>query len=154
FHRLADGPREGVGIPPPPGPEARRADPDTLDAVYSALLGRLTLGKAHREALHRRGLADDAIDRAGYRTLPAWGRPRLARDRRGRFGDGLLRVPGFVVKEGPNGPYLTLRGPAGLVVPCRDQSGRVVALKVRRDDAGEGAPRYAYCSSAGHGGPG
>src|SRR5262249_29749552 len=66
--------------PPPMGAEAKRADDDTLHTVYEALLKRLTLSKAHREALHRRGLLDEAIDRAGYRTLPGQGRPRLAHD--------------------------------------------------------------------------
>ena len=50
----------------------------------------------------------------------------------------VLRIPGFVVKDGKSGPYLTLRGQAGLIVPCRDRAGRIVALKVRRDDVGEG----------------
>ena len=58
------------------------------------------------------------------------------------------------MKDGKSGPYLTLRGPAGLIVPCRDRAGRIVALKVRHDDAGEGRSRYYYVSSAGHGGPG
>src|SRR5262249_9875856 len=141
-------------LPPrPAGPEAQRTDPDTLHAAYSALLGRLTLGKAHREALHRRGLADEAIERAGYRTLPGQGRPRIVRDLRERFGAGRLRVPGCGLKEGRSGRYLTLRGPAGLIVPCRDRAGRIVAIKVRRDEPGEGGPRYVYCSSSGHGGP-
>jgi hypothetical protein len=154
LHRLADGPRLDADVPPPPGPEAKRADADTLHEVYSALLARLALGKSHGNALHRRGLGDDAIDRGGYRTLPAQGRPRIVRDLHERFGDKLLRVPGFVVKEGQPGRYLTLRGPAGLLVPCRDRAGRILALKARRDDAGQGGPRYVYVSSAGHGGPG
>jgi hypothetical protein len=58
-----------------------------------------------------------------------------------RFGDQLLRVPGFLVKQGRSGCYLTFRGPAGQIVPCRHRAGRIVALKVRRDDAGEGGPR-------------
>jgi hypothetical protein len=155
LHRLGHGPRPEADLPPrPAAPEAKRADADTLHAVYSALLGRLTLSKAHREALQARGLADGAIDRAGYRTLPSQGRPRIVRDLREPFENKLLRVPGFVVKEGRSGRYLTLRGPAGLIVPCRDRGGHIVALKVRRDDAGEGRSRYCYMSSAGHGGPG
>jgi hypothetical protein len=154
LHRVADRPRFQVDPPQPPGPEAKRADSDTLHLVYSALLDRLTLTNAHREALHGRGLANDTIDRAGYRTLPGQRRPHIARELHERFGDKLLRVPGFVVKEGPSGRYLTLRGPAGLIVPCRDRAGRIVALKVRRDDVGAGGPRYCYISSAGHGGPG
>lgn len=63
-------------------------------------------------------------------------------------------MPGFVVKEGRSGRYLALRGSAGLIIPCRDRAGRIVALKVRRDEVGEGGPRYCYISSAGHGGPG
>src|SRR5262245_3134720 len=122
LHRLAGSSRPEGDPPPRPGPEAKRAAPGTLNEVYGALLGRLTLSKPHRDALSRRGLPEDAIERGGYRTLPVQGRPRIARDLRERFGDGLLRVPGFVVKEGRSGRYLTLRGPAGLVVPCRDQS--------------------------------
>jgi hypothetical protein len=125
-----------------------------LHKVYTAFLGQLTLGEAHREALRCRRLPEDAIDRGGYRTLPRQGRARIARDLRERFGDEVLRVPGFVVKEGESGRYLTVRGPAGLLVPCRDQAGRIVALKVRRDEVGAGAPRYVYVSSTGYGGPG
>src|SRR5205823_1608896 len=61
LHRLADDTRTASPPLSAPGPEAKRADADTLHAVYSAFLERLTLGKAHREALHRRGLTDEAI---------------------------------------------------------------------------------------------
>jgi hypothetical protein len=80
LHRLVDGPRPEVDVPPRPAANAERADPDTLHAVYSALLDRLSLSEAHREALHGRGMADDAIDRAVYRTLPIQGRSRIVRD--------------------------------------------------------------------------
>jgi hypothetical protein len=153
LHRLADGLRSEADLTPRLGPEAKRADPDTLHAVYTALLSCLVLSKAHREALRGRGLPDDGIDRAGYCTLPGQGRTRFVHNLSERFGDKLLRVPGFIVKEGRTGPYLTLRGPAGLLVPCRDRAGRINALKVRRDDASEGG-RYVYISSTGHGGPG
>src|SRR5262249_23661048 len=35
LHRLANGPRPEADLPPRAGPEAERADPDTLNAVYS-----------------------------------------------------------------------------------------------------------------------
>ncbi len=41
-----------------------------------------------------------------------------------------------------------------MVVPCRDQAARIVALLVRRDDASHGRGKYLYLSSAGAGGPG
>ena len=59
------------------GPARRRSGPTPTPCTRSTrpCSARLTLSKAHREALRRRGLADDAIDRAGYRTLPGQGRP-------------------------------------------------------------------------------
>jgi Domain of unknown function (DUF3854)/Domain of unknown function (DUF927) len=153
LHRLADCPRPDAPRPPrSPSPGAKAADADAAHEIYSALLERLALSEAHRENLRRRGLTDDAIQRLGYRSIPARRRSRIVKGLRERFGDRLLRVPGFVAKEGQSGRYVTLNGPAGLVVPCRDRAGRVVALKVRRDDA-EGGPRYVYVSSAGQGGP-
>src|SRR5262249_44517877 len=119
LHRVADGPRPDADLPSPPGPNAKRVDADTLHEVYSALLGILKLSDLHRETLRKRGLPDEAIDRNGYRTLPGQGRPRIVRDLRERFGDKLLFVPGFVIKQGQSGRYQTLRGPAGLLVPCR-----------------------------------
>ena len=156
LHRLKDGPRRSSrprgGYPKPP-PDAPRAEPDALHAAYSALLGGLSLSAKHREALQKRGLADEAIDRNQYRSLPVQGRSRVAALLRERFGDTLLRVPGFVVRDGANGRYLTIAGAKGVLVPCRDTQGRIVALKVRRDEEGEGS-RYTYVSSTKDGGPG
>ena len=53
---------------PPEVPE--RADPETLDWVYGALLDELPLSYAHRQDLHRRGLSEGQIKRRSYRTLP------------------------------------------------------------------------------------
>jgi hypothetical protein len=154
LHRLTDNPRPDATSPVRAGVIPNRADTDTLHEVYSALLARLALSKEHRDALRRRGLSDAAIDGGSYRSLPIQGRARIVRDLRESFEDVLLRVPGFVVKEGEHGPYPTLRGPAGLLVPCRNREGSIVALKVRREDAPGGKRRYVYVSSTGHGGPG
>ena len=156
LHRLKDNPRRSSrprgGCPTPP-PDAPRAESDALHAAYSALLGELSLSAKHREALQKRGLADDAIDRNHYRSLPVQCRPRIAGLLREQFGEVLLRVPGFVFKYGTNGRYLTIAGSPGLLVPCRDTQGRIVALKVRRDGECDGS-RYTYVSSTKHGGPG
>src|SRR5215212_7124275 len=40
-----------------------------------------------------------------------------------------------------------------MLVPVRDTEGRIVALKIRADEVGEGS-KYTYLSSAKHGGPG
>jgi hypothetical protein len=118
------------------------------------MLAGLQLSETHRHALRNRGLIDEEIDRRHYRTLPVRGRARLARELHDRFGDGLLSVPGFILKPGEGGkPYVTVAGAAGLLVPIRDPSEGIVAVLVRRDDTGSG-PRYFYLSSTKHGGPG
>lgn len=153
FHRLSGEQRPpDAGPPLSQGRVTERAAPEVLSEVYSALLAALTLSKAHRDNLCKRGLNDAEIDARGFRTLPLQCRARIARELRERFGKVLLRVPGFIVKEKEGRRYLTIAGLAGLLVPVRDTQGRIVALKVRRDDAGDG-PRYLYISSAGYGGP-
>ncbi len=148
--RAADPPPR---LDPPPMTTASRADTDTRHRVYSALLAALPLSSAHREGLRRRGLTDARIDAAQYRTLPAQGRARIARELARRFGDAvLLAVPGFILKDGVSGKYITVAGAAGLLIPCRTGDGRIAALKVRRDADGDG-PRYSYLSSAKFGGP-
>jgi hypothetical protein len=155
LHRLAGAAASATPAPPlPTGAACERADADTLHTVYSALLAALQLSDPHRDNLRRRGLTDDQMDRRGYRTLPVRGRAALARKLRERFGDKLFSVPGFVVKQGDRGPYVTLAGAAGLLVPIRDTAGHVVALLVRRDDTKDGGGKYRYISSAAHGGPG
>ncbi len=152
IHRIGD----STDPPPrldPPMPSANRADADARHRVYSALLAALPLSSAHREALRRRGLTDAQIDAGQYRTLPVQGRAPIARQLMERFGDAeLLAVPGFVAKDGERGIYISIAGAAGLMIPCRSDDGRVAALKVRRDESGDG-PRYSYISSAKYGGP-
>ncbi len=133
---------------PPDAPE--KADPETLDRVYRALLDELPLDDAHREDLLRRGLTEDGVGRGGYRSLPQRDRYGAARAVVERFGTEVCsRVPGLRRDAG----RWTLAGAAGMLVPVRDVEGRVVALKVRADDAGEGS-KYTYLSSQKYGGPG
>jgi hypothetical protein len=153
LHRLAEGPRREAESPQRPGSAAECADADTLHSVYSALLAALTLTTTHREALRRRGLLDEEIDRRGYGSLPIRGRHRVARDLHERWGDTIMRVPGIISRQGAHGPFVTIAGATGLLVPVRDAIGRIVAVLSRRDEAGDG-PRYSYLSSARHGGPG
>jgi hypothetical protein len=154
LHRL-DGTTSTTAPPPSSsGPAPARAETATLHAVYSALLARLSLSAAHRADLQRRGLRDAEIDARQYRTLPVQGRTRLAGELHERFGDAVLTVPGTISRERDGRRYLTLAGAAGLVIPVRDVAGRIVALKIRRDDADEAGWRYSFMSSAKYGGPG
>lgn len=159
LHRL-DGDRAAAPpAPPQPAGDGGRAGPEDLARGYDALLWALSLTADHREALRRRGLGDDVIERGLYRTLPAGGkgspRPRLARVVVERVGEEVaLGVPGIVRREADGRGYYTVAGAAGLLVPCRSADGRVAGLQVRADDPGPDRPRYSWLSSARHGGPG
>jgi hypothetical protein len=152
LHRLTD-----AGLPEslPSRPPSERADADLVHQVYTALLNALglSLNSPRREALRRRGFTDAEINRLGYRDHPV-GRERwrVAGTLYRRFGCAGLGVPGLIIRDRGNGPYPTLSGPGGLLVPVRDRDGRLVALKVRRDDADvaadpEGKNRYCYVTS-------
>lgn len=130
-----------------------KANPDTLNEVYGALLDTLPLNQGHRQDLHRRGLSEAKIKRYGYRTLPPGGREGLAGALVKSFGPEVCAtVPGLSANKSDSNGW-SVAGATGLLVPVRDAEGRVVALKVRADDAGDG-PKYTYMSSSKHGGPG
>jgi hypothetical protein len=125
-----------------------------VNEVYRALLERLRLSAEHRNELRKRGLSAEEIGRRGYRTLPGEGRRRLAAGLAEEFGqDALLQVPGLVLTGKGDGRHVTIAGKAGLLIPCRDESGMVLALKVCADDPGNG-PKDLHLTSTGHGGPG
>jgi len=85
LYKLKDSPLENVPRDDPPE-VSERADPDTLDRVYGALLAELPLSHVHWENLHRRGLSEGEIERRGYRTLPSGDREGLAAKLVDRFG--------------------------------------------------------------------
>lgn len=59
----------GSGLPLNDLPEnhevPEKVDPETLDRMYVALLDELSLSQPHRRDLHRRGLSEAFIKRAG-----------------------------------------------------------------------------------------
>lgn len=144
LHRGDGAPIEECELPPEY--TAHRASIETIDAAYRALLAQLSLTQAHREALERRGLDTAAIARGGYRSLAGSGRTALGRSVAAIT--TLEGVPGFHVA----GNSWVVGGASGLLVPLRNLSGQIVALKVRRDDA-NADPRYLYLSSTRRGGP-
>ena len=119
--------------------------------VYAATLRALALDATHRDALRTRGLPDAEIARRGYRTLPPpgppWRREDVARELANRFGPDLAHVPGFHVAMDRRGrSYWKIAGRPGILIPARDLDGRIVAFKIRVDEAGDG-PRYRTLSS-------
>ena len=152
LHALGESSKPAPLVPEPPSRE--RASAEDLNRVYGAVLRLLGLEERHEVELLARGLDSVAIGAGGYRSLPRQGRAQMAAELAQRFSeDLLLSVPGLGVRQGNGRQYLSFAGSAGLVVPVRDLKGRIVALKVRCDDPGDG-PKYLYISSAANGGPG
>ena len=58
------------------------------------------------------------------------------------------KIPGLYIRQ--DGSW-TVAGTAGTVIPVRNPSHQIVALKVRADD---GLPKYSFVSNANRGGPG
>ncbi len=133
----------------------RLADPDIRDEIYSALLACLKLSEQHHKDLRARGLKD-GLEKAGYRSLPERGRYRAVRRLiEAGFEHQLPTVPGFIVAQREDSRYWTVAGMAGLLIPIRDASRRIVALKVRPDDQTGGKYRYltSRCPTKGRHGP-
>lgn len=127
----------GLNCPPAAGP-------DDLHAVYTDLLDRLELTDAHARWLQSRKLDPDWAYSAGYRSSP--GDPDAVAAVVGAAGHAaLLGVPGFA-----RGPRLLTRRRA-ILTPCRDQWGRILALKQRLLDGKRG--RIRLLSSVTAGGP-
>ena len=131
------------------GTSVSRADAPGLDRAYQALLTNFGLSDLHREALKARGLSEDEIAKRGFRSYPRSGRSAIAKRLRDELGDKFASIPGFVNTS----EYPKLVGPDGLLIPCRNIAGHIIALKVRRDDSPSGN-RYVYVSSTRYGGPG
>ncbi len=125
-------------------PTVERADIATRDEAYRLVLDSLTLSTGHRESLRSRGLDDAEIDQNQYRTLDAKGRHAAAVRLMAKYDKLAVAIPGFSSSG---------FGSTGMLIACRDVDGRIVALRVRRDDAGDG-PKYLWVSSTKTGGAG
>jgi hypothetical protein len=121
---------------------------DLNHKVYSRLLGLLSLSDRHRKDLRRRGLNDDQVDYLGYRSLEKFAVRQAIGQLKSEFDEeSLFRVPGFRPSRGT----VHFADTEGLLIPVRDLFGKIVALKVRVDDADDGA-KYRWISS-GNSGP-
>lgn len=130
------------------------ANEDTRNRVYRLLLGQLTLTPDHHAALVRRGLSEEEIRRNEYRTWPAQGRARITKTLLEQVDETTLHaIPGAYVRTEKDRSWWCLAGSPGLLVPIRNATGQIVALKVRADDDDPERAKYSYVSSRNYGGP-
>jgi hypothetical protein len=122
--------------------DAPLAEIERRNAVYSALIRDcLTLRLGHRNELLRRGLSNEAINRAGYVSAPNAQESDEAARRLASY--DLRGVSGFY-RVGATWRMVTLA--SGFLIPVRDERQRIEGFQVRRD---EGEPRYIWLSSKG-----
>lgn len=144
------GRRRTATTPWPPPTEAQLTE---RHAAYEALLGELRLAPLGREELALRGLDPDDMEAVGYRSI---GRLEeldraLAALERVDLGVDLRQVPGFW--RGKDDRLTFSAWTECLIVPVRDHTGRIVALKIRPPEPGRAGGKYFYASSRSHGGP-
>ncbi|WP_336775104.1 MULTISPECIES: hypothetical protein [unclassified Paenibacillus] len=107
-----------------------------LDRVYRALASEISLSPDHAAHLrHDRKMDMDAIRSRGYRTMPTQERYKIAKSVIRRLNDqsDLLGVPGFYCVEGQYGPYWTMSGAQGLMIPYRSVTNEITGWQIRVD---------------------
>ena len=136
----------------PAGPDPGLADVDTRHEIYGALIEALSLAEDHRVNLGEgRKFPAGEPERRGYRSLPEGGIRAIVARLVERFGaKTLTQVPGFHLV----GNEVRFSYWPGLLIPVRDERGRIVALQSRRDETREDEPKYPWVSSKSKGGPG
>jgi hypothetical protein len=130
--------------PNKPKTDMNAGEAELRHAIYTELLASLEISTEHFEDLRRRGLTADEITLRCYRTADG-SKIRQATDvLLGRHGRAhLLTVPGFKERD----ERVNFQATKGYLIPARDLSGRIVALKVRHDARYNGA-KYTWASSA------
>ena len=119
-------------------------DIDARHETYAALLGKLSLASDHRENLLSRGLTDEQIRTFGYKTMPVVGFSALAKQLQAE-GYYLGGVPGFYHTKEGNWTFVQER--RGILIPARDQDGKIQGLQIRLDKIKKG--KFRWISSIG-----
>lgn len=125
-----------------PQAESPCASIATRDAVYRALLQKLSLGADHQHNLINRGMTPEAIVRNGYRSMPLGGNKTLA-EQLLTEGHSFAGVPGFYCKDRQ---WSFVPEQRGILIPVRDVQGCIQGLQIRRDNAHN--RKFRWLSSA------
>jgi hypothetical protein len=125
---------------------APAAPPSRRSLIHGRLVSHLDLSEQHKQQLLARGFSANDISNRSYRSLPLRGRAAFCRAVADGDDGALEGVPGFFQKDGGSGPYWTLAGSPGLLIPCCGPRGDVRGLRIRPDDQGAGG-KYRWLSS-------
>lgn len=104
-----------------------RAGSNTTHQAYSMLISMLNLANPHKEYLLGRGLSPGLIDKAGYKSVPAFGQQGLCAKLL-QSGCVLEGVPGFYRSNGEWN--VKLKAP-GIIIPICGIDGKISGLQIR-----------------------
>lgn len=142
--------------------EEPAADPDIVDKVYRTFLSLCPITKPHAEEwILQRNYSKEDIKTLLLRSVPPLGQAAQILLTLKKKGYPLERIPGFTqqfvsyemnypaeltTKDEKNGGYWIwmLTAKSGYFIPVRDEKGRIIRLRVRRD---QGKPKYIWFSS-------
>lgn len=110
--------------------DAEKADDETCDRAYTALLEKCKLTRAHRADLQKRGFSDDDIVHFGFKSIPQVGLMKLCSEM-AATGIVMRGVPGFYIGRG--GKWTLLTSGSGYFIPYKNAKGQIVGLQVRYD---------------------
>ncbi len=139
--------RAGVELQPRTPEQAQAAEEadrlrdilDTVSQYYHHLLRHAPEADVARAYVEKRNLSEETVDefQLGY-SLPGWDRTRAYLTERGYAVDDLIKA-GLLVERDDGGTYDRFRG--RLMIPIRDQRGRVIGFGARTLDP-DGVPKY------------
>ena len=126
--------------------ESSLATIDVRHKTYSILLAELDLSCEHKMNLINRGLAENEIKRLGYKTSPTKNLNQLC-EKLIEKGCTLEGVPGFY-KDAVGKWSVAGANERGILIPFKDEQGRIQGLHKRLDNAENG--KFRWFSSGGY----
>ena len=134
--------------PRPRMEEVPAKDPITCDIVYRAFLSLCPIRENHYQEWLKRGYSNEKIQLMGFRSVPTKKELWVIIDKLIQKGYPLEYIPGFFQRcisiMGQERWTWDIAAGNGYFIPVRDEIGRWVRMRVRRD---EGKPKYIWFSS-------
>ena len=126
--------------------ESSLATIDVRHKTYSMLLAELDLSSEHKMSLINRGLAENEIERLGYKTSPTKKLNQLC-EILIKKGCTLEGVPGFY-KDSTGKWTIAGANERGILISFKDEQGRIQGLHKRLDNTENG--KFRWFSSGGY----
>ncbi|RED76148.1 hypothetical protein [Cohnella phaseoli] len=114
-----------------------KQSPEVLNDYYRGLLSLMHLTEGHRKHFEEeRRIPIETVKIRSYASMSdnPQDRYKLARDVIKKLGKKPEGIPGFYLAQGEYGPYWTMLGREGIIVPFRNLFNQIWGLQLRLDD--------------------